>query len=38
MPNPFESSIGTLGSALGKRLPGPASDWPAPDLSYYWLQ
>ena len=30
----FEPDVGTLRVGLGKRLPGPPSDWPAPDRTY----
>ena len=35
---PFEPLIGTFNTALGKRLPDPPSDWPAPDRTYFRLK
>ena len=34
----FEPFIGTLHIALGKRLPGPPSDWPALDRTDWWVK
>ena len=37
-PTPFEPFTCILHIALGKRLPGPPSDWPAPHRTHCWLK
>ena len=38
IPTPFEPFVGTLQYRTRDRLPGPPSDWPAPDRTYCRLK